>query len=351
MTTSEIINRFHKNHPELVSAMKSTEHGYQGTEINPFHEEGSVWSHSMLVLQRAEKASKVMRIAALLHDVGKPFCAEDNDMNHRRSFKNHEGLGIFYAKGVLEESFPELNTLEKQRIMYIVANHGSFYHLFQDGRIPDSNFGKFVERYGYTGLKDLFEFYKYDHEGRFHADRSSTKELYRSMKEALRWARSEHISFKTQVIPNKTLTVLIGPPRSGKSTWVKNRDHKDEVIISRDDYVEVMGKGDTYSEKWVSLTDSQQKEIDIIIQKKYQMAVRDGRDIIIDMTNMSKKSRRKWIQAKGYFKKAKVFIESPDCLLSRNTPEKFIPKAVINNMLRRFVYPLDDEGFDHVEVM
>ena len=63
---------------------------------------------------------------------------------------------------------------------------------------------------------------------------------------------------KTQVISG-AITLLIGPPRAGKSTYCKNHfdydgttDRIPPTIISRDDMVMKYGVGETYSEKWKS---------------------------------------------------------------------------------------------------
>ncbi len=122
--------------------------------------------------------------------------------------------------------------------------------------------------------------------------------------------------------------------------------NKVPVIISRDKLVEE-GPG-TYSENWAGLTQDDHRAIDQKIQKQYNDAIRQERNIIIDMTNMSKKSRKKWInsaKSKGYFVKAEVFIEDPSVLKERSKdPEKLIPDFVIDSMIQRFVYPLKDEA-------
>jgi predicted kinase len=148
----------------------------------------------------------------------------------------------------------------------------------------------------------------------------------------------------------KKLTVLIGPPRAGKTTHCSKLTNS--VHISRDLLVEEVGKDTTYSEKWKSLSDLEQGDIDKLLNKNYQDALKSGKNIIVDLTNMSKKSRKKWLsdsKTEDYLKVAKVFIEPKSVLMGRMTEEKNIPEYVIDNMMKSFVWPSLEE-FDLVEL-
>ena len=98
---------------------------------------------------------------------------------------------------------------------------------------------------------------------------------------------------------------------------------------------------------------AEQKEIDSLLMTQYQEALKLEKNIIVDMTNMSKKSRKKWLndsKTSGYFKLAKVFIEPKSVLMSRMTPEKSIPEFVIDSMMKSFVYP-NLEEFKRVDLV
>ena len=70
-----------------------------------------------------------------------------------------------------------------------------------------------------------------------------------------------------------------------------------------------------------------------------QEAVRNGKDIVWDQTNLNPRSRRNKLRMlKGYTKNAVVFkIPSENILTERlaNRPGKIIPENVINHKLRR----------------
>lgn len=354
-TIPEIIKIFLANHLDLYKKMNEVDHAFGGWKPNKFHLEGSIWTHTCMVMKEAQNMRNptlVTKLAALCHDLGKPFVYKDIDEKERRRFSQHEAVSTFYAKEVLE-SFDVSDEIKK-RVLYVVANHGSMYNFFDDGGITDANKEKLAAKYSSVEFDDLVEFYKCDHEGRFfeeeQTDRCNT-DVYHDFLEIKDMIEVEETSGIELSVKDKSIIVLIGPPRAGKSTWVANNYSYGTWVISRDGLVEDHGVGENYSEKWASLTPENQKEIDKILMQDFAAALKLDNDIIIDMTNMSKKSRKKWLhQAKGYNKIAKVFIESKSCLLSRNSPDKFIPEFIIDSMMKNFVYPLADE-FDHVEVI
>jgi predicted kinase len=141
----------------------------------------------------------------------------------------------------------------------------------------------------------------------------------------------------------------MGLPRSGKSTY---RKALTGTVISRDDILMEYDSEKSYSEIWETLSSGDHKEIDQKVQKRYQEAVKNKEDIIVDMTNMSKKSRKKWLSNPGlkdYHKRGVVFSTDIETCISRNSGEKNIPVQVICSMARSFSYPRYDE-FDYIEM-
>lgn len=349
---SEIIEIFHKNHLPIQTGMALTEHGYKG-KLNPHHLEGTVWTHTMMVLKQAEQESIIIKLAALCHDIGKAYTAVDIDETERRRFTSHEAVSTFYTKEVLE-SYNEVCELSKEdidMIIFLVSNHGALYNFFEDGRIPRKHFSKLAKRFKSVQFAQLIKLYLADHEGRFYDKVSSRNDymIYDDFNDILDYMEVLEFDENVKCYQN-VITVMIGLPRSGKSTIVSML--KDTVIVSRDELVLKHGIGDNYSEKWKSLTDEQQKEIDAELLKVFNDTVKSEKDIVIDMTNMSKKSRRKWLSNKlnNYLKRAVLVITSKQTCLSRNTEEKHIPAVVFDNMMKTFVYP-DFEEFDEIVLL
>lgn len=150
---------------------------------------------------------------------------------------------------------------------------------------------------------------------------------------------------------NKYIVYLIGLPASGKSTYIKN-NLKDYVIISNDMLVEEYAQKHNlvYGEAWEKVSFSYiRKEL----KKRFETAVSQKKNICIDNTNMTVKSRRTY-DAKGYIKKAIVFNISEDERRKREQKrfeetKKFIPYTAIEQMKNIFKYPTLDEGFISIE--
>jgi len=345
-----VVDWFLENEYDLFFKMEECQHGYLGIEDNPYHMEGNIWKHTRMVLDEVEKMenpSIELYLIALLHDIGKPFVYFDNHETKRRRFTNHESYSVFEAKRILDKFSEQVSpNIDKEVILKTIANHGRFYNYMKEDGLTEKGKNLIFQTYkkNIKSFDYMANFFHCDHYGRITDLNRSGKEILKDFKEI-----REKISNNIEISPQElrpTLRILVGPPRSGKSTFVK--ENAFENVISRDIFVEERGTGKNYSEKWNSLTDEDQSNIDKDLQKKFQSLIKNKKDIVIDMTNMSTKSRRKWIHScKDYYKIANVFIESLETLKSRNSEEKTIDEKILKNMIIRFVYPMTDE-FDEI---
>ena len=149
---------------------------------------------------------------------------------------------------------------------------------------------------------------------------------------------------------NKEIIYLIGLPCSGKSTWLKEHC-PNHVIISNDliveEYAEIHGL--CYNDAWKSVNF---KYVKRQLMERFERAVSEKRNIVIDNTNMTSKARSVY-NANGYMKKAVVFNISENERQRReqkrlNETGKFIPEEAIKQMKSIFKYPSFDEGFDEI---
>ena len=147
--------------------------------------------------------------------------------------------------------------------------------------------------------------------------------------------------------------MLIGLPGSGKSTWIRNFLSKENpsnwVIASTDDILEKWGK-----EKGLNYNQAFQhfnfKDVTAQMNQHIQDAIKNGKNIIFDQTNMTQKSRRSKLQMlpKNYSREAVVF-SIPDAELKarlnkREKEEgKKIPPHVIDSMARSYEAPTKAE--------
>lgn len=153
----------------------------------------------------------------------------------------------------------------------------------------------------------------------------------------------------------KVCTVLIGAPGAGKSTWMRNQEWIDDTYVaSTDDIIENIADqyGFTYNEAFKDVVGFAEKAM----WRELEMAAKDGDLIYIDRTNMSVKSRKRFIdflKPYGYTFNAVVFpnpdpVEWERRLNSR--PGKTIPDNIIRNMVASFRMPTHEEGFVNIHI-
>lgn len=147
--------------------------------------------------------------------------------------------------------------------------------------------------------------------------------------------------------------LLIGPPLSGKTTFVRNT-FKDESfeLISRDQIVMDVYGSDDYNEAFNRVD---QKEVDKVLVNTIMSASKARKNVIIDMTNLSSKRRKYNLSFfEDYYKMAVIFpILEEEEYERRNAKRtldenKTIPMHVIKNMISSYQPIKHDEGFNRV---
>lgn len=146
--------------------------------------------------------------------------------------------------------------------------------------------------------------------------------------------------------------ILIGPPLSGKSTWIRNNFPTTEVISRDETVMEVYGS-DNYTEAFNNVN---QKEVDRVLTQKFLDASSSKKSVIVDMTHMGSKRRKQNLDyfSDDYYKLAVIFpILSDEEYEKRNNKRieeenKNIPMRVIKSMISSYQPIREDEGFDKV---
>lgn len=156
------------------------------------------------------------------------------------------------------------------------------------------------------------------------------------------------------------LIMMIGIPGSGKSTYIKKilsqNPEKDYVVLSTDDLIELWGqeRGLNYTQAFAKLNFKQiQKQFD----KKFEDALKDKKNIIIDQTNLTAKSRAKKLSLipDDYITTGIVFKVDPEEVQKRLVKReqetgKSIPSHVVQNMVKSFEMPNYSE-FDEIKII
>ena len=151
------------------------------------------------------------------------------------------------------------------------------------------------------------------------------------------------------------MILLCGIPTSGKSTFVKSllsqSYWENAVVLSTDNYIQQKAEEQqkTYNEVFKNYI----KEATANKQKQLELAILEGRDLIFDQTNLTRKtSRSKISELHNYHRKTAVYFEiSLEEALERNKHRegKFIPVDVLTSMYNSFKIPDYTENFTHIE--
>ena len=127
----EFLSWFQTNYSHLKNAMQRCQHNLDDKEINPYHIEGDCWSHTMMVCKIAELKGydRVVQVASLLHDIGKPKSRRVNPRNGHVQFFGHEELSAKMAKPLLNDLIARDMLLvdEAKEVEEIIALHGEIY--------------------------------------------------------------------------------------------------------------------------------------------------------------------------------------------------------------------------------
>lgn len=155
-------------------------------------------------------------------------------------------------------------------------------------------------------------------------------------------------------------TILVGVPASGKSTWFTKNKTASMAPISTDNIIEFMGSlfGFTYDQIFKDSISLAEK----IMWKRLEWNAERSNDVVIDRTNLTAKSRKKFIdylKPYGYEFEAVVFplpgtIEFSEEEWFRRLDSrqgKTIPNAVLASMVNSAQMPSEEEGFTKITVL
>lgn len=127
----QYLHWFQTTYPELKFALLECHHNFDNTDTNLYHIEGDCWSHTMMVCKIAELKGydRVVQVAALLHDIGKPNARKINPANNHVQFFGHEELSASMAEPLVADLVAKdmLGALEAQEVLELIALHAYLY--------------------------------------------------------------------------------------------------------------------------------------------------------------------------------------------------------------------------------
>ncbi len=119
-----------------------------GCEQNCAFHDGDVWEHTVRTVESI-KADADLRLAALLHDCGKPYCkiTDENGTDH---FYGHAGI----SREIGEKILLRMKASNRMREHICTLTE---YHDFQPHKISKKTYRKYIGRLGIETVRDLFE--------------------------------------------------------------------------------------------------------------------------------------------------------------------------------------------------
>lgn len=159
------------------------------------------------------------------------------------------------------------------------------------------------------------------------------------------------------------LIMLVGLPRSGKTTWrrmfrkqyeLTASEHNTLHVLSTDDYIERQCalSGENYNEAFEKYTADAQQDL----YNELRILTAQNCNIIWDQTNLTVSSRAKKLRKipAHYYKMAVYFPKQLYYVLQNNEatdPSRQIPKSVIKRMAIQLERPTLSEPFDEIRII
>ena len=108
-----------------------------------------VWTHSLMALKYCPSKNPLVRLATLIHDIGKPLVAKGE--GEERTFYNHEVVGTKIARNIAKRL--KFSKKEEEKLVTLVR-----WHQFTvDERQTDSAIRRFIRNVGKENLQDMLD--------------------------------------------------------------------------------------------------------------------------------------------------------------------------------------------------
>lgn len=143
-----------------------------------------------------------------------------------------------------------------------------------------------------------------------------------------------------------TVTMLVGLPASGKSSWIEsNSDSLNAFVLS----------SDKVREEWYGSEEEQGDPVKIFehIYKVAKEYLDNGHDVLIDATNISQKRRIQFNKDFKKYNKRVIYFNTPyrECLYRDKTRERTVGKEVITRMYQALQIPTYAEGWNELMII
>jgi len=316
-----------------------------------WHAEGDVWTHTQMVCAELERLAEwptldrptqlKLLFTALFHDSGKPATTELDAESGRTRSPKHSVAGAEIARQVLRNMECDLATREE--IAGLVRYHGRPPYLLEKSN-PEH---EVISLSWLVNNQLLYLFALADTRGRHAKEMTRPEEnlhLWKLVAEE-RGCFTEPFSFANDqarflfyrdqlsslhYTPHEdyrcTVTLMSGLPGAGKDTWL-NRNRPELPVVSLDSI---------RTELEVDATDNQGEVIQAA-REQCREHLRVGRDFAFNATNITRQTRKRWIDLfADYSARIEIiYVEPPlPVVLAQNkNRQKPVPESVILRLL------------------
>lgn len=126
--------------PELYQGINMQQRGHHTTDV---------WTHSIDALRHCPSLDPIVRLAALLHDIGKPPSYKEE--KEAITFYNHDILGSRMASKIASRL--KLSKKDIQRVFILVRYHMFHYQEYHS----DASIRRFIRRVGFENIDDILD--------------------------------------------------------------------------------------------------------------------------------------------------------------------------------------------------
>lgn len=145
-----------------------------------------------------------------------------------------------------------------------------------------------------------------------------------------------------------TLILLVGVPGSGKTTYANNyiKQNTNTIHLSSDAI-----RKELYGDESIQ---GNPADVFSLMQKRAVEALNDGKDVLYDATNITRKDRACIIDICPKFAKIEchiIWAPIEVCIERDAKRERTVGEEVINRMLKKFQAPFFDEGIYEIKII